>query len=504
MKRPFIITGVISLIISWISLHCNTSLISLLLLCFAACATLLLTIFRKKTSDNSNYPVILVTLLLVFILSIVNIEYIYKPVSLLDDTTADVKATVISEPSTQLDDAYYYFKGEHPLLNRPIKFSLPSENLGLEIGDQVNMTVNFSELSDSFKSHNLSEGIFISSSIESVNSVAMGGSKTYTALGRLRLYIKNEIFNDVRGDNGAVLIALLTGDRDHISHSLYDKTKICGVTHILVVSGLHLSILSGAILTFADKIKLGRKISVFIIFALIAIIIAICNFHTSALRSAIMSIIMLSGSLINRKPDGLNSLGFAVTVMVLLNPFVAGSAAFLLSVFATLGVIFVAPMVKYLTEDLRFRCRFSRLLNSAVDIIIISVCAFICVLPITIYYYGYTSLISPIVTMLISAAVEVALILTALGVLVSLIPIVSVFSSPLVMISGIISAYISRVIDIFGSTNSFLLVIDPSYAQLCFIFSASAVLILWIFYRKKLKERKDEDASLGKGSQKLT
>ncbi len=460
-------------------------------------------LLKKKTSENSNYLVASVTIALVLLSSLFTVQYIYTPISLLADTKADIKATVISEPSTNYGYAYYYLKGEHPLLDGKFKCALSSENLGLEIGDRVNITVSLRELSGSFKNDNLSDGIFVSARASSVNSVVKKSSKFYSSLGELRLYIKNEIFGNVRGDNGAVLIALLTGDREYISNELYDKTKLCGVTHILVVSGMHLSILSGAVLNLFRKLKLKRKLAVFIVFLLIALVITICNFHTSAIRSAIMSIIMLSGSLISRKADSLNSLGFAVTVMVMANPFIAGSAAFLLSVFSTFGVIFVTPMIKLLTEGLRFKGKLSKILNYAGDVIIISVSALICVFPITIYYYGYTSLISPLVTIFIGTAVEASLILTALGVSFSLFPIIYALCEPILLISGILSGYINTVINIFGSTDAFLLVIDPDYTPLCFAFSTVSVLVLWIFYDKKLKERKDENATLGKGSQNL-
>lgn len=503
MKRPFILTGILSLIISAITLSCSRTPILLLILCFLVCIVLMYTLLKKKVSANSNYFVFSLTIALVLISSLFTVQYIYTPVSLLADTKADIKVTVTSEPYTYLGNAYYYLKGEHPLLGGEFKCALSSDNLGLEIGDSVNMTVCLSELSDSYKSHNLSNGIFVSATALSVNSIVKKDSKFYSSLGELRLYIKNEIFKDVRGDNGAVLIALLTGDREHISNNLYEKTKLCGVTHILVVSGMHLSIISGAVLNLFSKLKLKRKLAVFIIILLIFVLVLICNFHTSAIRSAIMSVIMLSASLISRKADPMNSLGFAVTVMVLFNPFVAGSAAFLLSVSATLGVLFVAPMIKFLTQRLRFTCKFSKFLNSALDVIIVSVSAFICVLPISVYYYGYTSIISPLVTLLIATSVELALILTSLAILLSLLPITSVFSSPLIMISEVFSVYINSIISFFGSTDIFVLVIDLEYTPLCFIFSAAVVFTLWLFYNKKLKERKDENATLGKGSKNL-
>lgn len=507
MKRPFVITGIFALIISAAALSCSSTVLLSMALCLAILALLFLIFFRNKLKVNSNTTVMLVALTFIIASAFFTIEYAYAPASRLEGTSAEFTATVVNEPSLSNEYAYYVLKGSHPLLKRDIKCAFPSQNLGLEIGDRVNVTLNFEELSADYRSNNLSDGIFISTNIESVNSTVKSGSSFYTALGSVRLFIKDKITNSVHGDGGALLTALLTGDRSLLSDELYNKTKTCGVTHILVVSGLHLGILSGVVLRLFGKMKLRRKNAIFLIFLLLCAVIAICDFHTSAIRSGVMSIIMLSASLINRKADPLNSLGFAVTVMTIFNPFIAGSAAFLLSVFATLGVIFVAPMAKLLTEPLRFEGRLSKYLNGAVDVIIVSISALVCVFPITVYYYGYTSLLSPIVTVFIGTAVEVALVLTAAGVLLAALPIVYTLSAPIIFIAGIISRYLSAVISLFGSSEIFVLVIDPKYTPLCFVFTAAVILVLWVFYRKaaqKQKERKDVNASERKGSEKLT
>lgn len=493
MKKPFAVTGIFSLLISLLALNSNTVTFTAVSICITAAAVICAALCKKSFFKNTNIAVAGVSIILVLISAACTANWFYSPTSFLDESEADIKATLVSEPQNNGDSTLYTFEASHPVNGRRFRFIAWSYENELDIGDKVNVTVRFKELTGTYSKSNMSEGVYIAADIKSVNSVVKNGSGFYSMLGRIRLFIKYKILTAVDGDLGAVPVALLTGDRSFISDELYSRTKTCGVTHILVVSGLHLGILCGVIMRLFRKIRLGQRVTVFIIFLLFTAVVAICDFHTSAVRAAVMSIIMLSGSLISRRADPVNSLGFAVTVMTLFNPYIAGNIAFLLSVFSTFGVIYLAPKLIFLTEDLRFECRGSRLLNKAVDTVIVSVSALVCVFPITIAFYGYTSLLSPIVTVFIGASVELALISAAAGVLLSALPVLYIFSTPIIYISAAVSGYINAVIHFFGRNNTFVLVIDPAYAPLCFLISAAAVFTVWIFYTRKLKKQKEQN-----------
>ncbi len=460
--------------------------------------------FRKKARRNTNiFIVIPFCLVLLMGSAFVMLKFNYGTKARLADTAATMAVTVISEPSVHGDYNSYIFKGRHPATGQTVKFSAIADFGDIDIGDKLNLTVRFSEQDGTFRNDRLSNGIFLESDISQIHSITEGSDPIYTFFGNLRLYIKNVIFSNAKDDPAGVMTALATGERDHISDQLYADTKTTGVTHFLVVSGLHLSIISAAVLLASKKLHLKKKIAVFISFAAICLMTVICNFHSSAVRSAFMSLLTLIAPLINRKAHSLNSLGFAVTVMIILNPFLAGNAAFLLSVSATFGVIYLSPALLWLTEYIFFKDKPSKLIYGAISIFIVSFSALVCVLPITIHYYGYVSLLSPLVTVLISTAVEVALVLTLIGVVFSLLPIISATTPPLIFISTFICKYIIYIITLFAKAEILVLTVDPKYTPLCFIFSAVFVASMRYIYHKKLKERKDEIASYGKDSEKL-
>lgn len=504
MKLPFVVTAVLSLLLSFSIINFGLSAFYISLAVIFILSLIGFLYFRSRARRNTNiFIVIPFCTLLLLASAFITLNFNYSPKSHLADTSATMTATVISEPDNYPEYSRYILKGAHPETGQIIKFSAVMSDGEIDIGDRIRITAHFSKISNLYKSNSLSEGIFLNADIDELHIVSKAADPFYTFMGKLRLYIKNVIFSSSKGDPAGVMTALVTGDRSHISDELYAATKTVGVTHFLVVSGLHLSIISAAILLAAKKWGFKKRIGVFIAFAAICLMTVICNFHSSAIRSAFMSLVTLSATLAKRKAVSLNSLGFAVTIMTVINPFIAGSAAFLLSVFATFGVLYLSPALLFLTERLFFKEKPNKHIWNAISIIFVSLSALISVLPLSVYYYGYVSLLSPVVTMLISFAANAVLIMALIATLISPIPLINAIVLPLLFIAQAITKYIIFIINLFAKADFLVLTIDSRYANLCFLLSALLITFIRYIYNKKLKERKDEDASLGKGAQKL-
>lgn len=504
MKLPFIVTAVLSLLISFSVLNSGLTAFYISLAVIFILFLISFIYFKSRARRNTNiFIVIPFCALLILASAFITLNFNYLPKSRLADTSATMTATVISEPNVYPEYNRYVLKGKHPETGQTIKFSVVMDGGDIDIGDRVHITAAFSKLSPLYKSNSLSEGIFLDADIDELHLVTKDSDPFYTFLGKLRLYIKNVVFSSSKDDPAGVITALVTGDRNHISDELYAATKTVGITHFLVVSGLHLSIVSAAILLAAKNLGFKKRIGVFIAFAAICLMTVICNFHASAIRSAFMSLVTLSATLAKRKAVSLNSLGFAITVMTVINPFIAGSAAFLLSVFATFGVIYLSPAMLYFAEQIFFKEKPNKHIWNAISIIIVSLSALISILPLSVYYYGYVSLLSPVATMLIAFSANAVLITALVAVFASILPLLNIVVLPLIFISELLTKYIIFIITLFAKAEFLILTVDSRYANLCFLLSALFIVIIRYIYTKKLKERKDEDASLGEDSQKL-
>ncbi len=492
MKRPFVITGVVSLFISAVALLCDIKLVLITAVCILALNIAVFFVFKKKVKANSNIYIIGFSLVIIVISACINIGCFYIPQSRLADTSCNITAEVTEEPSVSGGYIVYSFKGFHPTLKQNIRFNLVCEDLGVNTGDRLSLNVTFKELEGIYKNSNLSERRFVGAKLERVNSVEPYANRFYTFFGRVRNYIENTIISKSSTESSGLLIALLTGNRDFLSDRLYGAAKACGVSHILVVSGLHLSILCGFINQIFNRLRLNKGIKTAVLFLLLTFICCLCNFHSSAVRAAAVSAVTLTGALIYRKSDPINSLGFAVTVMVVQNPFIFANVAFLLSVFSTFGVIFLPKMLTEIFKNDSLSGLFGRILNTVLDIVYVSISALICVSPVAIYFFEYTSLLSPIVSIFINFAVTAALIIAALGVFVSVVPILSVLAEPLIWVCDLFAKYIAEVLVVFGVGNIFTLRIGKEYTYICAAVSAALVAIIYITYKKILAKGRGE------------
>jgi competence protein ComEC len=121
-------------------------------------------------------------------------------------------------------------------------------------------------------------------------------------------------------DDAIILAAMITGDRTFLSHSLRVGFERTGSFHMLVVSGLHLAIVAGCLFWVARRLRLPR------VPATIATIVGsfayalFTGFAMPVQRSLWMVTLYLIGRLIYRERSPLNTIGFAVLVLLAESP----------------------------------------------------------------------------------------------------------------------------------------------------------------------------------------
>lgn len=140
-------------------------------------------------------------------------------------------------------------------------------------------------------------------------------------------------------ENGRVVSSILLG-YDKLPYDVEMYGRLIGISHIFVLSGLHIGLLSHAVFYLCSKMfRLNRRKSSIISAIVIWMFVFMTGFRISAVRAGIMFSMFLLAGLFNRKNDSFTSLIFAGTVITIMNPLAAASPSFVLSFSATLGVI---------------------------------------------------------------------------------------------------------------------------------------------------------------------
>ncbi len=210
--------------------------------------------------------------------------------------------------------------------------------------------------------------------------------------------------------------ALLTGDRSKLNEDPGTAAAMerAGVTHIVAVSGMHVSILAGFLFTV-----LGHSaLAVLIVLPVLLVFAAVSGFAASVIRAVVMQAMVLLSPLVYKESDSLTSLSLAMLLLLLQNPCAIAGVGFQLSFAATLGIILFTPrMQKFFTDRLPKKKGFRRgALLWASGAVSATFGALLLTTPLSAYYFGCVSLIAPLTNLLILWAVSPAFILGAAAV----------------------------------------------------------------------------------------
>ncbi|MGC4814921.1 ComEC/Rec2 family competence protein [Micromonospora sp. DT228] len=143
-------------------------------------------------------------------------------------------------------------------------------------------------------------------------------------------------------DPGGLLPGLIVGDTSRLPPSVEEDFQATGMTHLNAVSGSNVAIVVGAVLLLARWGRAGPWLAVGLCgMALVGFVILVRP-SPSVVRAATMGAIGLAALAAGRPRAALPALAAAVTVLVLVDPELAGDPGFALSVLATGGLLLLA------------------------------------------------------------------------------------------------------------------------------------------------------------------
>ncbi len=89
-------------------------------------------------------------------------------------------------------------------------------------------------------------------------------------------------------ENAALVRALLIADQDGIAPDVRDRFADAGLVHMLSISGLHVAIIAGALLTVAGACRLSRNAATLAALGVVTVYVVMLGAPAPAVRSAVM------------------------------------------------------------------------------------------------------------------------------------------------------------------------------------------------------------------------
>lgn len=204
---------------------------------------------------------------------------------------------------------------------------------------------------------------------------------------RLRQWLQDRIDVLYTGDTAGLICAILTGDRSGLPYAVENDLSVAGMSHTIAVSGMHVSILL-AMLAFC----LGGDLRLTAIIGLPAILAftLMTGASPSACRAAVMQSMMLAAPLIHRRNDPVTTLGAAVLLLLLQNPWSIASVSLQLSAASVGGLLlFSGPIQRRI---LSLRKKPEPVLRFAASGLSASLSATLAALPLTVFYFEKISI----------------------------------------------------------------------------------------------------------------
>lgn len=200
------------------------------------------------------------------------------------------------------------------------------------------------------------------------------------------------------------LRALLTGDKSGLDQVDQNNFKRVGLSHVVVISGLHVSFLVGFLTLFLKPEKRG---------ALAVLLLGILAFTLmtgsapGTVRAAILTGLTLIGAHIRRETHPMVSLSAGLLLLLAGNPYAIANPGLQFSFLSTMGIfVFGQPWSRAWLQT--FPRRWRRWVRPLVGTVAVSLGTMLFTVPLSALYFGQFSLIAPLSNLLTAWAVSLA------------------------------------------------------------------------------------------------
>lgn len=240
--------------------------------------------------------------------------------------------------------------------------------------------------------------------------VVCRSSSPYYALQHVRRGMRATILNsDLQPETKSLVAALLLGYGADISPDMRKKMSAAGVSHVVALSGLHVSLVAMLVAWLIMPLIRGGRLRLRIVLATLGVLLfaLFTGLAPSVCRAALMMVFAMIAVLGSRRNMGVNSLVGAALLILVVSPFSLYDVGFLLSFAAVLALITVAPHINLLTKD------WHKVWRYVVICAAVSVISSLATSALSAYFFNTVSLLSVVTNLFVLPVMPVYMALSA-------------------------------------------------------------------------------------------
>lgn len=228
-----------------------------------------------------------------------------------------------------------------------------------------------------------------------------------TGLYRLKCHCINILDKITSAKYSGIYKGILLGDKSDIESDTRSLYKMAGISHLLAISGLHISLIGYFVYRTLRKI-MGLYPSGIFTFTIILCYVNMIGENISAKRAIIMFGVSLLAKLIGRTYDILSALTLAFIIIIYTNPLAIFNSGMLLSFGAILGIILLhTPLMRFIKINNKLISSFlaSEMINTIIR-------------PISAYFYYEISMYSSVINIIIIPFMGIIVVCGILGIII--------------------------------------------------------------------------------------
>ena len=219
----------------------------------------------------------------------------------------------------------------------------------------------------------------------------------------IRNYIYSKFLKNMTRDHANFAAAIILGETGGLSSETLNNMRLAGISHILCVSGLHLSLITGIFfvtirffLNLFDYVAFRfniKKIAGFLAIIASIIYLYLSGLQIAATRAFIMTTIFMIAIIFDRSIYPIRSISLATMIMLTKNPEYLYHPSFQLSFMAVLSLISgfeILSQNKHLIVS-QTKTLFSRIYFYVISNIYSSIIASVFTAPIVVYHFYFFS-----------------------------------------------------------------------------------------------------------------
>ncbi len=165
------------------------------------------------------------------------------------------------------------------------------------------------------------------------------------ALSQIRRNASGVIAANASAEDAGIFSAMLLGDKGLMEEEVSDLFKNAGISHILAVSGLHVSVIGMAVLALLRRFGLPPAVQVIFSAAFVGGYVLLSGAGASAVRAMIMFVLLIPAIPLKRSYDLLSAMSAAGILILAGQPLMLWQNGFQLSFLAIFSISLIMPVV---------------------------------------------------------------------------------------------------------------------------------------------------------------